>query len=89
MALIRLERFEEAAEWGLKAASRPNAHAHVLAIAAYCLALAGRLEEARAHLARIRKAIPRYRVDDFLAAFHFEAEAAALFRKGAKRIGAE
>ena len=89
MALIRLERFEEAAEWGLKAASRPNAHAHVLAIAAYCLALAGRLEEARAHLARIRKAIPRYRVDEFLAAFHFEAEAAALFRKGAKRIGAE
>ena len=89
MALIRLERFEEAAEWGLKAAARPNAHAHVLAIAAYCLALAGRLEEARAHLARIRKAIPRYRVDDFLAAFHFEAEAAALFRKGAKRIGAE
>ena len=89
MALIRLERFEEAAEWGLKAAARPNAHAHVLAIAAYCLALAGRLEEARAHVARIRKAIPRYRVDDFLAAFHFEAEAAALFRKGAKRIGGE
>jgi DNA-binding SARP family transcriptional activator len=89
MALIRLERFEEAAEWGLKAAARPNAHAHVLAIAAYCLALAGRLEEARAHVARIHKAIPRYRVDDFLAAFHFEAGAAALFRKGAKRIGAE
>ena len=89
MALIRLKRFEEAAEWGLKAAARPNAHAHVLAIAAYCLALAGRLVEARAHLARIHKAIPRYRVDDFLAAFHFEAEAAALFRKGAKRIGAE
>jgi DNA-binding SARP family transcriptional activator len=89
MALIRLERFEEAAEWGLKAAARPNAHAHVLAIAAYCLALAGRLEEARAHVARIHKAIPRYRVDDFLAAFHFEAGAAALFRKGAKRIGGE
>ena len=89
MALVRLKRFDEAADWAVKAAARPNAHAHVQAIAAYCLALAGRLDEARAYMAAIRKAVPRYRVDDFLAAFHFEAEGAALFRKGAKRIGIE
>ena len=74
MALVRLGRFEEAADWGVKAAARPNAHAHILAIAAYCLALAGRLDEARAHLAAIRKTLPRYRVDDFLTAMQFAPE---------------
>ena len=87
MALVRLEQFEEAADWAVKAAARPNAHAHILAIAAYCLALAGRLDEARAHMAAIRKTLPGYRVDDFLAAMQFAPEGAALFREGAKRIG--
>jgi len=87
MALVRLERFDEAAEWGVKAAARPNAHAHILAIAAYSLALAGRLDEARSYMAAIRKKVPDYRVDDFLAAMHFEPGGVALFRKAAKRIG--
>ena len=87
MGLVRLDQFEEAAEWAVKAAARPNAHPHILAIAAYCLALAGRLDEARALLAAIRRTRPDYRVDDFLAAFQFEPDAAALFRKAAKRIG--
>lgn len=87
MALVRLKQFDEAAEWGLKAAARPNAHAHILAIAAYCLALAGRLEEARAQMAAIRKRIPGYRVDDFLTAMQFAPESAELFRQGARRIG--
>ena len=51
---------------GVKAAARPNAHAHIKAIAAYCLALAGRVGEARAHMAAIHKTLPHYRVDDFL-----------------------
>jgi DNA-binding SARP family transcriptional activator len=87
MALVRLGRFEEAADWGVKAAARPNAHAHILAIAAFSLALAGRLDEARAHLASIRKTLPRYRVDDFLTAMRFAPEGEGLFREGAKRIG--
>ncbi|HKH28991.1 MAG TPA: tetratricopeptide repeat protein, partial [Sphingomicrobium sp.] len=33
MALVRLGRFEEAADWSVKAAARPNAQAHILAIA--------------------------------------------------------
>jgi DNA-binding SARP family transcriptional activator len=87
MALVSLGRFDQAAEWGTKAAARPNAHAHVLAIAAFSLALAGRLDEARAHMATIHKTLPRYGVDDFLAAFQFAPENAALFRVGARRIG--
>lgn len=87
MALVRLRQFDEAADWGLKAAARPNAHAHILAIAAYCLALAGRLEEGRAQMVAIRKRLPGYCVDDFLTAMQFAPEGAALFREGARRIG--
>ena len=87
MAHVRLGQFEQAAEWALKAAARPNAHAHILAIAAYCLALAGRVEEGQAFVASIHKLLPHYRIDDFLATFRFTPEAAALFRQGAGRIG--
>lgn len=87
MAHIRLGQFEEAAEWALKAAARPNAHAIILAIAAHCLALAGRVDEGRAFAATIRNTLPHYRVDDFLATFRFTEDAAVLFRQGAKRIG--
>ena len=87
MALVRLKKFDEAAEFGVKAAARPNAHAHIRAIAACCLALSDRSDEGRALVASIHKTLPHYRVDDFLAAFRFGADGAALFRKGAKRIG--
>ena len=87
IALVRLDRFEEAAEWAVKAAARPNAHPHILAIAAYSLALAGSLDEARAYAAAVHRTLPRYSVADFLRAFRFDAHGAALFRKGAKRIG--
>jgi DNA-binding SARP family transcriptional activator/TolB-like protein/tetratricopeptide (TPR) repeat protein len=86
MALVRLGRFDEAAEWGLKAAARPNAHAHIYGIAAYSLALAGRLDEARSCLARIHSTVPGYDVEDLLTAMRFEPAGAALFREGAKRI---
>ena len=87
MALVRLGRFEEAAEWAVKAASRPNAHPHILGIAAFSLALAGSLEQARAWAAALRRAHPGYGIADFLKAFRFDANGAALFRKGAKRLG--
>ena len=87
MALVRLGEFDEAAEWAIKAAARPNAHAHIRAIAAYSLALAGRLDEARTYAAAIRKTLPDYRVEDFLTAMQFAPEGAALFRKGARQIG--
>lgn len=87
MALVRLGEFEQAAEWAVKAAARPNAHPHILAIAAFTLALAGSLDEARAFAAAIRRDLPRYGVGDFLAAFHFDAQGEARFREGARRIG--
>jgi TolB-like protein/Flp pilus assembly protein TadD len=87
MALVRIGRFEDAAEWGVKAAARPNAHAQVLAIAALSLALAGRLDEARAYVVSIRATLPRYGVDDFLTAMQFAPDGERSFREGAKRIG--
>jgi TolB-like protein/Flp pilus assembly protein TadD len=86
-ALVRLGRFEEAADWSAKAAARPNAHAHVVASAAFSLALAGRLDEARAHLATVRKTLPGYGVDDFLAAMRFAPDGEGLFREAARRAG--
>ncbi|MER9893260.1 transcriptional regulator [Mesorhizobium sp. M0119] len=87
MSHVRLGQFDEAAEWALKAAARPNAHAIILAIAAHCLALAGRLDEARSFAAALRKMLPNYCADDFIGTFRFEPDAEALFRQGAKRIG--
>jgi DNA-binding SARP family transcriptional activator/TolB-like protein len=89
MALVRLGRFDEAADWGEKAAARPNAHPHIYAIAAYSSALADRLDQARAYFAAIRRLEPRYRVDDFITAMRFEPAGADLFRKGARLIGVE
>lgn len=40
MAPMQLGRHDEAADWALKAAARPNAHVHILGIAAHGLALA-------------------------------------------------
>jgi DNA-binding SARP family transcriptional activator/TolB-like protein len=86
MALVRLKRFDEAAEWGVKAAARPNAHPHILAIAAYASVLAGRPEDGRAYMAAIQRAVPGYRVDDFLTAMQMDEAAVALYRQAAKRL---
>lgn len=87
MALVRLGQFGEAAGWATKAAARPNAHPHILAIAAFTLALAGSLDEARGYAAAVRKALPRYGLAEFLAAFQFDQQGAALFGEGARRVG--
>ena len=87
MAMARLGRYEEAAEWAVKAAARPNAHAHILAIAAFLLPLAGRAEEARAHLAAIRTKLPDYGVEDLIAAMQFAPDCAGLVRDAARRLG--
>jgi hypothetical protein len=89
MALVRLKRFDEAADWGVKAAVRPNAHAHIQAIAAYSLALADRVDEARACFAALRRLMPNYCVDDFLTAMQFAPEDAKLFHTAATKIEAE
>jgi tetratricopeptide (TPR) repeat protein len=87
MALVRLGQIEEAADWAVKAAARPNAFPHIQAIAAFSLALAGSLDQARTHAAAARKMSPRYSVAEFLTTFPFEPEGEALFRRGAQLIG--
>jgi DNA-binding SARP family transcriptional activator len=87
MALVRLGQFEAAAEWGLKAAARPNAHQHIMAIAAFSVALAGRIGEAKKLAANVRKRAPRYSFANFREAFHLDDDGARLFAKGAKSVG--
>lgn len=87
MAHMRLGQFDEAAEWAVKGARRPNAHIHTQAIAAHCLASAGRIEEARSLTAQIHTTHPKYHVDDFLAAFRFAPDAVPLYREQASRMG--
>jgi DNA-binding SARP family transcriptional activator/TolB-like protein len=89
MAHVRLAQFEEAAEWALKAAARPNAHPTIMAIAAHCLALAGRLPEARVIMAGIHATLPSYSIADFLDTFRFSADAEAEFRRAARLISAQ
>ncbi|WP_366555113.1 BTAD domain-containing putative transcriptional regulator [Aquibaculum sediminis] len=86
MALVRLGRFEEAAEWAIKAAARPNAFAHILAIAAFSLALAGRVDEGRAYLDTIHRLLPHYRVGDLITAMQFDQQGVVLFQEGARRL---
>jgi hypothetical protein len=87
MAHVRMGELDEAADWAVKATTRPNAHPHILAIAVECLALADRRDEARRYVARIRERVPSYRVDDFLRAFRFPRETEAEYRRCARLIG--
>jgi DNA-binding SARP family transcriptional activator/TolB-like protein/Tfp pilus assembly protein PilF len=89
MAMMRQGRYEEAATWGMNAASRPNAHAHIAAIAALALSFAGRLDQARDYLAGIRATLPGYTVSHFLSAMQLGPDDEALFRNAARRIGME
>lgn len=86
MALMRLGRHDEAADWAVKAAARPNAHVHIAAIAAHCLALAGRMDEAEAQVHALHRQLPAYRVDDLLTAFRFAEDAEGMLRRIAPRI---
>ena len=87
LAHARLGQHAEAAEFAIKASLRPNAHTHILAIAAQCLALADRGDEARAFWARIQQARPEYLMEDFLSSFHFPAKDAATFQSAAQSAG--
>ena len=51
-----------------------------MAIAALSLSLAGRVDEANEYKGKIRERVPNYAMADFLAAFRFSPETAALFK---------
>ncbi|MFO1148271.1 MAG: transcriptional regulator [Alsobacter sp.] len=87
MAHARKEAFQDAARWGLLAAAQPNAHKIILAIAAHCLVLAGRTEEARGFAARLRSVDPGYTTETFVSAFQFSPDARRLFLLAGRRLG--
>ena len=84
---MRLGQYEEAAEWAIKAAARPNAHQHIMTVTAIALGLAGRHGEVAAYKARILEKVPNYTLADFLGAFRLSPDVKTLFTEGAKRIG--
>ena len=86
--LVQLGRFEEAAEWVVRAARQPNAHHHIVAIAAYCTGLAGRDALARQFLDKLRAVRPDYSLEDFLLAFPLKEKAHVdLVRDGMRKAG--
>jgi DNA-binding SARP family transcriptional activator len=87
LSLARLGQYDDASEWAKKAAARPNAHQHIMAIAALSLSLAGRVDEANEYKRKIRERVPNYAMADFLAAFRFAPETAALFQSAGQRVG--
>lgn len=87
MALMRLGRMDEAADFALRAIARPNAHRHIRGIAAHCLELADRHDEALAVASALRLEHADYRVDEFLRAFRFDDDTARVVRRAAAAIG--
>jgi DNA-binding SARP family transcriptional activator len=87
LSLARLGRFDEASDWAIKAAARPNAHQHIMAIAALSLSLADRMPEAVEYKKKIRERVPNYGMADFLSAFRLSADSVDVFRRGGKKVG--
>jgi TolB-like protein len=67
--------FEQAAQLMATSIRQPNAHYHMVAMAAVCDALAGHEETARRDLRRLQQARPGYGLTDFLRAFPFQQPA--------------
>ena len=65
----------QAAEQMALAIRQPNAHYHLLAMAAVCDALAGRQADAHRNFGRLLEARPGYGESDFLRAFQFRQPA--------------
>src|SRR3546814_16749562 len=70
-------RHDEAVETLAMAIRQPNAHYHLVALAAVCDALAGRDAEARRNLGRLREAMPDYGGRELRLAFPFQKPAHA------------
>jgi DNA-binding SARP family transcriptional activator/Flp pilus assembly protein TadD len=87
LGLARLGQHEEAAEWAIKGAARPNAHQHIIAIASFTLALSNRMPEAGEYAKKIRERVPDYSMADFLGAFRMAPDAVDLFKRAGKKVG--
>jgi DNA-binding SARP family transcriptional activator len=87
LSLARMGVYDEAADWAIKAAARPNAHQHIMAIAALTLGLANRTPEANEYKKKILERVPNYSMADFLAAFRYAPDAVDMFKRAGKKIG--
>jgi DNA-binding SARP family transcriptional activator len=85
-ALLRLGRLEEAAEFAVRGGQQRNAHIHAHGIAALTLAIAGRIEEARAERGRIIGLRPDYSFRQFKDAFHMLDDLKDIYEKAAKLV---
>lgn len=80
-------RFDQAAALMARAVREPNAHHHMIAMAAVCDALADDEAAARRDLARLRAVKPAYGAEDFLRAFRFQRpDHVALIRRAFHRL---
>ena len=86
--LAQLGRFDEAADWVMRAVRQPNAHHHILAIATYCTSLAGRRQDSADCLRRLVERKPDYKSADFFQAFPLKREEhRALVLEGLAKAG--
>ena len=74
-SLAMTGQYDQAAETLALAIRQPNAHYHLLAMAAVCDALAGHEADARRNLGRLLEARPGYGESEFLRAFQFRQPA--------------
>ncbi|MGE0854119.1 MAG: winged helix-turn-helix domain-containing tetratricopeptide repeat protein [Geminicoccaceae bacterium] len=82
------ERLGRAVELARQAAAQPNAHYHIVAIAALCCALGSRPEVAARYMESLREVRPSYQVGDFFRAFPFQSKRhIGMFRRGFKVLG--
>jgi DNA-binding SARP family transcriptional activator len=86
-ALVRLGRYEEAAEWAIRAARKPNAHVQAHALAALILAVAGKVKDALREADIVRRLRPTYSIDDFLSSYRVVDSEESAYKTAARRIG--
>lgn len=74
IAFVIKGQYDEAASWSVRATSEPNAHFHIKAIAAACLALAGRQAQAQAFAQEACRDHPGYTLCTFERSFPHKFE---------------
>jgi hypothetical protein len=67
-------RTDEGANLADLAVRQPNAHYHILAIASFCNASAGRHKVAREYVSRLKSIHPGYRISDYFRAFPYRKQ---------------
>jgi TolB-like protein/DNA-binding winged helix-turn-helix (wHTH) protein len=87
LALVRLGRYEEAAEWATRAARKPNAHVQAHGLSALILAVAGKLEDALREVGVVRRLRPTYSIDDFFYSYRVVGNEECVLRAAARQIG--